>query len=87
MVICSGQQVRGSTCCLLFTPPATVAGGFKIEVLYPQTHFHSWAVESFTHFRLAVKRINENKQHQHASSSGSFPILEFVACDTRAEKT
>ena len=87
MVICSGQQVRGSTCCLLFTPPATAAGGFKIEVLYPQTPFISWAVASFTQFRLAVKRINETKHHQHASSSGSFPIPEFVAraCDSRGE--
>jgi hypothetical protein len=54
-------------------------------VLYPQTPFISWAVASFTQFRLAVKRINETKHHQHASSSGSFPIPEFVACDSRGE--
>jgi hypothetical protein len=73
MVICSG---------LLFSPPATAAGGFKIGLLYPQTPFHSWAVESFAQFRLAVKRINENKHHQ---ASGSFPIPEYVAYDLRGE--
>ena len=70
MVICWG---------LLFAPPATA---FKIGVLYPQNSSPAWAVESFAHFRLAVKRINEN-QHQQASSS--FPILEFVAHDSRGE--
>ena len=70
MVICWG---------LLFAPPAT---GFKIGVLYPQKSSSSWAVESFTQFRLAVKQINENQHHQ---ASSSFPILEFVAYDSRGE--
>ena len=73
MVICWG---------LLFSPLATAAGAFKIGVLYPQKSSSLWAVESFTHFRLAVKRINENQHHQ---ASGSFPILEFVAHDSRGE--
>ncbi len=68
MVICWG---------LLFSPPATA---FKIGLIYPQKSSSSWAVESFTQFRLAVKRINENKHHQ---ASGSFPILEFVAYDSQ----
>jgi ABC-type branched-subunit amino acid transport system substrate-binding protein len=75
MVICWG---------LLFTPPATAAGAFKIGVIYPQKSSSAWAVESFTQVRLAVKRINENKQH-HQQASSSFPILEFVAYDSLGE--
>ncbi len=73
MVICWG---------LLCAPPATAAGAFKVGLLYPQKSSSSWAVESFTQFRLAVKRMNENQHHQ---ASSSFPILEFVAHDSRGE--
>jgi ABC-type branched-subunit amino acid transport system substrate-binding protein len=55
-------------------PAAT--GSFKIGFLYPQKD-SSWVVESFSQFRLAVKRINE------APPRSSFPILEFVAYDSR----
>ena len=48
---------------------------FKIGYLYGQKD-SSWVTESFSQFRLAVKRINAQPP------SASFPKLTFVAYDS-----
>jgi len=48
---------------------------FKIGFLYAQKD-SSWLIESFSQFRLAVKRINDQPP------SASFPELTFVAYDS-----
>jgi hypothetical protein len=48
---------------------------FKIGYLYAQKD-SSWLVESFSQFRLAVKRINDHPP------SASFPKLTYVAYDS-----
>jgi hypothetical protein len=49
---------------------------FKIGFLYAQKD-SSWLIESFSQFRLAVKRINDQPP-----PSASFPELTFVAYDS-----
>jgi hypothetical protein len=48
---------------------------FKLGYLYMQKD-SSWLDESFSQFRLAVKRINDRPP------SASFPKLSFVAYDS-----
>ena len=60
-------------------PAILAASSFKIGLLYPQKD-SSWVVESFSQFRLAVKRINENQRR-----SPFFPTLQFIAYDSRGD--
>ena len=67
---------------MLFTEPEPAilaAGSLKIGFLYPQKD-SSWVVESFSQFRLAVKRINENQRKRPF-----FPTLQFIAYDSRGD--
>jgi hypothetical protein len=63
---------------ILLTEPES-ATAFTIGFLYPQKD-SSWVVESFSQFRLAVKRINENQRKRP-----SFPTLQFIAYDSRGD--